>query len=333
MNMKKRVTRTQFVQTASSFKKTSMPERKRAISCKVKNLALLLCILALPLMLCSCLGKEAESIILSESSITLTVGDSKEISAKITPEDARDKTFDWSSSDSSVISVEDGVIKAKKAGEAEAIAKTDNGIKKSCKVVVIDKEITEVTLDYSDVSVKSGKKIQLTAKTQPSDAPQGNLVWSSSDESIATVNENGFVTGKKNGTAVINCTSENGKSGSCTVTVKGEIKSTDSTDSTNNTSPTDSTQPTTSSGTSTYGFIFSDSSTRKLTQSEVAKLSDTDIQYAINEIYARNGYIFKDEQLKTYYSSMPWYTPNPSFSTSDLNDIESYNINLLTKYR
>lgn len=296
----------------------------------MKKLTLLICILTLPFMLCSCFGKEAESIILSETSITLTVGDSKEITAKITPEDAKDKNFDWSSSDSSIISVEDGVIKAKKAGEAEAIAKAENGIKKSCKVIVVDKEITEVILNYSEVSVKVGKKIQLSAKVKPSDAPQGNLIWSSSDESIATVNENGFITGKKNGTTIISCTSENGKTSSCTVTVKGEIKPTDST---NSTSPTKPTQPTNPAQESTYGFIFSDSSTRKLTSTEVSKLSDTELQYAINEIYARNGYVFKDKELKTYFNSMPWYTPNPSFSTSDLNDIESYNINLLTKYR
>ena len=296
----------------------------------MKKLTLLICILTLPFMLCSCFGKEAESIILSETSITLTVGDSKEITAKITPEDAKDKNFDWSSSDSSIISVEDGVIKAKKAGEAAAIAKAENGIKKSCKVIVVNKEITEVILNYSEVSVKVGKKIQLSAKVKPSDAPQGNLIWSSSDESIATVNENGFITGKKNGTTIISCTSENGKTSSCTVTVKGEIKPTDST---NSTSPTKPTQPTNPAQESTYGFIFSDSSTRKLTSTEVSKLSDTELQYAINEIYARNGYVFKDKELKTYFNSMPWYTPNPSFSTSQLNDIESYNINLLTKYR
>lgn len=301
--------------------------KKRAIFVKAQKLALLICALALPFMLCSCFNKEVESIILSDTSVTLTVGDTKEISAEVTPDDATDKNFDWSSSDSSVISVEDGVIKAKKSGVAEVIAKTENGIKQSCKVTVTDKEITEVTLNYSDVSVKSGKKIQLIAKTQPSDAPQGTLTWSSSDESIATVNENGFVTGSKNGTAIISCTAENGKSCSCTVTVKGEVKPTD------NTTPTDITQPTTVFEASEYGFIFSDSSTRKLTVAEVTKLSDNDIQYAINEIYARNGYIFKDEQLKTYYNSMPWYTPNPSFSTDKLNDIESYNINLLTQYR
>lgn len=297
----------------------------------MKKLSLLLCIiLAVPFILCSCFEKEAESIILSETSITMTVGDSKEITATITPEDAQNKAFDWSSSDSSIITVDDGIIKAKKAGEAEAIAKTENGLQKSCKVVVNDKEITSVTLNYSDVSVKSGKKIQLSAKVQPSDAPSGNLVWSSSDESIATVNSEGFVTGKKNGVAVISCTSENGKAGSCTVTVKGEVKPTDSTDSTTATASSMPTQPT---ATSSYGVVFSDSSTRKLTQAEVSTLTDTELQYAINEIYARNGYIFKDETLKTYYSSMPWYTPNPSFSTSDLNDIESYNINLLTKNR
>ena len=81
--MKKRVPRTQFVQTESSIKKTSMPKHNRVISRKVKKFALLICTLTLPFMLCSCFGKEAESIILSETSVTLTVGDTKEISAKV----------------------------------------------------------------------------------------------------------------------------------------------------------------------------------------------------------------------------------------------------------
>ena len=50
-----------------------------------------------------------------------------------------------------------------------------------------------------------------------------------------------------------------------------------------------------------------------------------------NEIFARHGYVFKKEEYRNYFNSMPWYTPNPSFSGSvnDLNSIEKYNVELI----
>ena len=189
----------------------------------MKRTALLLCIIALvPFVFCSCFDKEVQSIELSETEVTMTVGDSLGIEAKILPEDAKTKALDWSSSDTKIVTVSDGTLKAKSAGTAVVTAKTESGIKSSCNVTVSDKQVTSITLSSTDVSVKEGKKIQLSAKTQPFDAPSGVLEWSSSDEKVAVVNSDGFVTGVKSGVASITCKSENGKEASCTVTVKSE---------------------------------------------------------------------------------------------------------------
>ena len=59
---------------------------------------------------------------------------------------------------------------------------------------------------------------------------------------------------------------------------------------------------------------------------------DKTIIGAINEIYARNGYVFKDSSLKSYYMSKAWYYPDSSFTTSDFSSVESYNIKLLEDY-
>lgn len=64
-----------------------------------------------------------------------------------------------------------------------------------------------------------------------------------------------------------------------------------------------------STSTSSYdGSVFPESSSEYLSDSEVRKLSLSKVQRAINEIYARNGYIFhKSETEKRYFNSQPWY--------------------------
>lgn len=315
----------------------------------MKRTALLICIIALvPLIFCSCFEKEVKSIELSETDVTMTVGDSLGITAKILPEDAKTKSLDWTSSDNKIVTVSDGTLKAKSAGTAVVTAKAENDITATCNVTVTDKEVTSITLSSANVSVKEGKKIQLLAKTQPSDAPSGVLEWSSSDEKVAIVNSEGFVTGVKSGIASITCKSQNGKEASCTVTVKSEKVTNPVTPST---APTQAvTKPPVSSNRigkittmnsspseigNTYkgDFIFYDSSYRLLNNSEITWLSSAQVQQAINEIYARYGRAFKNSQIRAYFQSTEWYIENPSYSDSYLNDIEKANITLLAKYR
>ena len=78
---------------------------------------------------------------------------------------------------------------------------------------------TGVTLNRRSVSVMKDRTITLTATVEPADAANKNVTWSSSDQSVATVN-NGVVTGVATGNAKITVTTEDGKhTASCTVTV------------------------------------------------------------------------------------------------------------------
>lgn len=79
-------------------------------------------------------------------------------------------------------------------------------------------------------------------------------------------------------------------------------------------------------------YIFYDSSSRLLTEADLAPLSLQQLCYARNEIYARRGYIFQSEELREYFGSKPWYTPTvpaESFSESVFNEVETANIALL----
>lgn len=75
-------------------------------------------------------------------------------------------------------------------------------------------------------------------------------------------------------------------------------------------------------------YILPDSNTMKLTDEVLGKLSTNELSLARNEIYARHGYIFKSGDLNRYFSTKPWYNPDPTYN-GELNEIEKYNINFI----
>ena len=80
--------------------------------------------------------------------------------------------------------------------------------------------------------------------------------------------------------------------------------------------------------------VFEDSSERPLEWSDIYMLSNEDIRIAKNEIYARHGYIFKDENLKNYFMGQLWYIPSvkaEEFDDSVFSDIEKRNLELLNR--
>lgn len=76
------------------------------------------------------------------------------------------------------------------------------------------------------------------------------------------------------------------------------------------------------------------SSDRLLTDSDLSGLTKKEIQYAINEIYARHGAQFEDKDVIQYFSAKSWYSPNKSKSEahSDFSKIESENTDFMTEY-
>ena len=82
-------------------------------------------------------------------------------------------------------------------------------------------DVEKVSLNKSATTLTEGESETLTATITPSNATGDKTIkWSSSNAEVAAVDSNGKVTAKKAGTAVITATSSNGKTASCTVTVK-----------------------------------------------------------------------------------------------------------------
>lgn len=82
-------------------------------------------------------------------------------------------------------------------------------------------------------------------------------------------------------------------------------------------------------------YIISDSNSRYLEDSELAELSMSDLRYARNEIYARHGYIFDDDELNKYFMEKEWYSPQVSaenWTDNLLNEYEKENIQIILHY-
>lgn len=81
---------------------------------------------------------------------------------------------------------------------------------------------------------------------------------------------------------------------------------------------------------SNYAMAGSDK--RYLRAADLSTLEHDHLVVIRNEIYARRGYTFKSEELKTYFYCTDWYKPNPKFKTKDFNKYESANITLCDMY-
>ena len=161
------------------------------------------------------------SVTLNKTSASLNVGDTVTLSATVNPSDATDKSVTWTTSDATVASVSNGVVTAKKIGTATITAKAGEKTA-TCSVTVKEKlyPVTGVTLDKISVELTEGDVTVLTATVNPSNASNRNVYWTSSDQSVATVDNTGKVTAIKAGTTTVTVTTEDGgKSATCTITV------------------------------------------------------------------------------------------------------------------
>ncbi|MBE6824694.1 MAG: YARHG domain-containing protein [Ruminococcaceae bacterium] len=311
---------------------------------RIFAIGLVLAIVMMSLCACSMFTPSVNSLELSETDMTLTVGDSKVINVTPKPDNAKMGPLTWSSTDSNIAKVDDGTVIAMGAGSTVVSVKTEDGVSASCNITINEKEITKITLNKTSTSVKEGKKIQLEADITPADAPTGNLKWSSSNDDIATVNSEGYVTGIKAGTVNITCRSSNDIEASCTVTVEATKSSSKSNNDdaktvVNNFYGYGHYHP--DYEYSASDFVFPESSSRQLTRSEISNTlsymtgyspANNYAQDAINEIYARNGYIFSTDHIRAYYESKPWYYPDSTFTTGDFSSVEKYNIALLEEF-
>ncbi len=155
-------------------------------------------------------SKVAAAVKLDITTLTLNVGDYYYFEATITPADSTETTLIWETSDKSVAIVSNkGKVTAKKAGVAIIMAKTKSGSTAYC-TVTVQQGVTAVELDSNEETIRVDDVIELVAEIKPATATIQKVVWTSSNSSVASVDERGRVTGKREGVAIITCTSVDG---------------------------------------------------------------------------------------------------------------------------
>ncbi len=151
----------------------------------------------------------------------IEVGEVLELETVITPSTVSNTSLSWKSSNSSLASIsQDGKVTGLMTGTVQITVTTVNNLSDSVEIKIIDKkaEVNNITINDHEENLLEGNQMTLIANITPVDANNQSLVWTSSDESIATVS-NGVVTALKDGTVTITVTSKNGVSTSTTIHV------------------------------------------------------------------------------------------------------------------
>ena len=166
-----------------------------------------------------------QSVTLDRTSVTLEEGQTTTLTATISPNDADEQTVTWATSNAAVATVANGVVTAVVEGTATITASV--GGKSATCVVTVKKSIvavTSVTLNKTTLPLTKGQSEKLTATVAPDNATDKTVTWSSSDATIASVDQTGKVTAVKSGKATITAAAGE-KSATCEVTVTTPVQS------------------------------------------------------------------------------------------------------------
>ena len=168
---------------------------------------------------------KVDGVELSTEAETLVAGHAKRLSAKVMPNYAKNREVTWTSSDETVAKVsKDGIVSARKEGSAVITAVTaDGGYRASCEITVQRAIVDGIYLSTEAEALKAGVTKRLSAQISPDSALNRDVIWTSSDETVVTVTNDGVVTTLKAGTAVVTVTTvEGGYSSSCEIIVLEE---------------------------------------------------------------------------------------------------------------
>ena len=152
---------------------------------------------------------------LDRTTMTLTEGGSKTLTASLAPENASNRSVLWESSDPAVAAVDSGgTVTGVSEGTATVTVKTvDGGMTASCEVTVTAPvHVTGVSLTRSEMTIAENSVVFLTDNVTviPDNATDKAVTWHSSDPSVAAVDAVGMVSGVSEGTAVITVKTKDG---------------------------------------------------------------------------------------------------------------------------
>ena len=164
----------------------------------------------------------AQSITLSQQSMTMYAGESITLTATVLPADASDKSVNWTSSDNNVATVDsNGVVKAVGYGKATitVTSAVNSAVKATCEVQVYE-HCTGVQLSATSVEMYVGDRYALTVQVLPLSKTDGKLVWTSSNEQVVRIESDGNIVAVGYGNSTITVSSATNSSAKATCEVQ-----------------------------------------------------------------------------------------------------------------
>ena len=161
------------------------------------------------------------SVKLNRDTLTLKHGASDTISATLQPSGTRGKTVAWTSDDPTVAAITStGKVTGVAPGTTTVRATLQNGTQAVCEVTIEPVAVSGVTVSPYSATLTIGQTQTFTATVSPSNATDQSVVWSSDDESVVSIDQNGLATCVGVGQTKITATASNGKNRAVSVTVK-----------------------------------------------------------------------------------------------------------------
>ena len=155
--------------------------------------------------------------------LVLSAGRTAQLSAVCSPEDASSRKVTFTTSDAGVARITGGTtLKAEQRGECDlTVASVQNPEVTETVHVLVIQPVKKVTVQAESKSVAAGDSIRLTATCAPDNASIQAVTWKSANPSVASVDEDGLVTGLKKGTVTITATAADGSGikGSVSLTI------------------------------------------------------------------------------------------------------------------
>ena len=155
---------------------------------------------------------------LSKNIVNLKIGQSDQLSVKVYPENAVDKSIVWSSSNEDVATVDqEGRILAKKGGETRVSATSRNNISDVARVIVVNPQ--KPTISVGKTTLFNGETTKATVQKNT-----GTVKWSSSNSKVVSVDNNGNITARGTGTATIKANTKNDANENVELSVQITVK-------------------------------------------------------------------------------------------------------------
>jgi len=128
---------------------------------------------------------------LDRTTATIYTGETVQLIPTVFPENATNQTVNWLSTNPAVATVVDGVVTAVSGGFATIVATTEDGNRSATCVVTVRIPVEGVTLNEASATLMLGDNLWLVATVYPVNASNQNVIWSSDNTAVATVNSNG----------------------------------------------------------------------------------------------------------------------------------------------